>query len=452
MDTINELLNPPTFKYLHLISYLVYFMLFIHLPYMGMVLGSSVLSLAYARPKPELSKDFIRLALGRPAIWIGFGILPVVALAFLFRLGLYNTPIAIHLYILRLLGILALGLVLLSLFLICRRWCDKQEQKIGVKSLLLGTAGVLLVLFYCFHLVNLLALLIFPEKWLFIKLPIPYPLFDITPIVHFGGFICLTLIITGAAILFFYYKWPEKKLPETTPHYSFLKYHGIGLLLAGTVLMPVMVFWDLYTLPNYSLSVGVFVLAGLIIITLFLLLAASVTMIKNYSRPVPPLVVISFLLALLLFGLVIGKDQTLRANSSQETIAVLQSDAIKARKEAVDKREELYAKAMVIDEKAGEKIYNDICTACHSFDKKVLGPPFNEVLPKYGAKQDELIAFIKNPKKINPQYPAMPNPGLSTLQIKSVVKFLMIKIGADTPKQDQTAQPEKTQEQGEQRD
>lgn len=425
MDAINEFLAPPTFKYLHLVSYLVYFMLLLHLPYMGMVLGSSVFSLAYSKGKPQLSKDFMRLAMGRPFIWIAFGLLPPAALAFLYKMLLHNTPIHIHLYLLRLLGILAMGFILLTFYTIC------------TKCILVGAGGVLLVLFYCFHFVNLMALLIFPEKWAFIKEPIPFPLFSITPIIHFGGFLCLSFIITGAAVLFFYYKWPEKRLPEDTPHYSFLKYHGYGLLLAGSLLMPVVIFWDLYTLPGYSLSIGVFVISALIIITLFLLLAAAAVMIKNYSTPIPRFSVISFLLALLLFGLVIGKDRTLQANASRETFAVLASDAQKARNEAVAQREELYSRAMKIDEKLGEKIYNDVCTACHSFDQKILGPPFNDVLPKYKDKQDELIAFIRNPKKIDPQYTAMPNPGLTTIQTKSVVKFLMIKMGVETQEQEQ---------------
>jgi len=70
MDALNQLLTPPTFKYLHLVSYLVYFMLLVHLPYMGMVLGSSVFSLVYSRWKPDLSQAFSRLAIGRPSLWI----------------------------------------------------------------------------------------------------------------------------------------------------------------------------------------------------------------------------------------------------------------------------------------------------------------------------------------------------------------------------------------------
>ena len=56
-------------------------------------------------------------------------------------------------------------------------------------------------------------------------------------------------------------------------------------------------------------------------------------MIKNFRTPIPRFSVISFLLALLLFGMVIGKDRMLQANASRETFAVLASDAEKARNE-----------------------------------------------------------------------------------------------------------------------
>ena len=415
---MNQFLLQPTHEYLSLLSALIYLMMLFHLPYLGMVLGSSVLSTAYNKWKPGLSKDFINLAMGPPWVRVAFGLLPVLSLAVLYKMRLANTPIPVHLYLLRLSVLMAVGLVLLTVY---RR----------TANFLFGAAGTLVLFVYSFHFIDVRALLIFPEKWFFLKAPLPYPLFSITPLIHFAAFLLLSAIITGAAILFFYTKWPEKRLAEDTPHYALLKYHGYGLLLAGSLLMPVVLFWDLYNLPNYSLSAGVFVIAGFLVVTLFLLTLAAVTMIKEHKAPVPRFVVISFLLALLVFGLVIGKDRTLQANSSRETFAVLNMDAQKVRNAEVSRREEIYAKNMIIDSAMGERIYTQICSACHSFDKKILGPPFNVVLPKYKGKKDDLIAFIKSPVKVDPNYTAMPNPGLTSIQVKAVVKFLMEKTGME---------------------
>lgn len=422
MSVINDLLTPPNLKFLQLIPYIIYFMMLFHLPYIGMVLGSSVLSVVYNKHKPVLSEDFLKLALGRtskPWLWIGMGILPAATLAVLYKMLLFNSPVPVHHYLLRLTGLLAAAFIILTIY---RR----------TRNIIIGAFGALAVFLYSFHFINVLSLLVFPEKWPFLEGPMPYPLFSITPLVHFGGFLFLSLAATGAAILFFFYKWHEMKLAEDSPHYDFLRYHGYGLLLAGALLLPLIVFWDLLTLPAYSLSIRVFVLSGLTIVVLTLVAAAAVAMIRNYQEKIPRHGITALIMTLVLFALVIGKNQALRANSSLETIGVMKMDAKKAYTEIVNKREEMYAKNMKIDEKAGELIFNQQCTACHSFDQKILGPPFNSVLPKYTDDPKKLEAFLKNPTKVDPAYPSMPNPGLTTMQVKSVVKFLMIKMGVAT--------------------
>jgi len=380
-----------------------------------MVMVSSIASVAYRKPKPKLSDDFINLTLGKIGTWLIFGLLPTLSLAVLYKLHLFNTTVPIHQYILRLLGLQAVAMVLLFIY-----------RK--TKHLAIGGLGALAVMGYCFHLIDVLAFLIFPEKWAFHKFLVPYPLYYVTPLVQFAAFIMLSLIMTGAAILFIYYRWSERKLSEDVPHYDLLKYHGFGLAMAGSLIMPLMVIWDLAILPAYSLSVSVFVLAGLIMVVLFFLALFTSFMIRDYKEKKPRYAVIVFVLAIVAFGLVIGKDRTVQANANLETIAVLKMDAQKVWDHEVGRREEIYAKSAGIDPKKGEEIYNQVCTACHAFDTKKLGPPLNTVLPKYVGKDQELIDFINKPRKVDPNYPAMPSPGLTTIKIKSVVKFLMGKF------------------------
>jgi cytochrome c551/c552 len=88
---------------------------------------------------------------------------------------------------------------------------------------------------------------------------------------------------------------------------------------------------------------------------------------------------------------------------------------------------------MVISAEEGEKIYQEVCTACHAFDRVVLGPAHDITLKKYVDNPDDLVEFLKNPTKVDPAFPAMPNPGLTTHKIKSVVKFLMGRMGKEWP-------------------
>jgi cytochrome c len=74
---------------------------------------------------------------------------------------------------------------------------------------------------------------------------------------------------------------------------------------------------------------------------------------------------------------------------------------------------------------SGEEIYKNICSSCHSFDHKVVGPPYQQTMPKYEGKMNELVAFILSPKQNNPGYPPMPNPGLRPDQAQAVAKYIM---------------------------
>jgi cytochrome c len=76
----------------------------------------------------------------------------------------------------------------------------------------------------------------------------------------------------------------------------------------------------------------------------------------------------------------------------------------------------------------GEEIYQIRCASCHKFDIKLVGPPHNEVVPKYFGKEKELIAYIKNPTKIDPNYPPMPNPGLKPNEVKAVVDYVLEQV------------------------
>ena len=77
---------------------------------------------------------------------------------------------------------------------------------------------------------------------------------------------------------------------------------------------------------------------------------------------------------------------------------------------------------------SGEAIYKNICSACHSFDHKVVGPPYEQTLPKYKGNVDKLVTFILNPKQNNPGYPPMPNPGLNPVQAKAVATYILKEV------------------------
>ena len=73
----------------------------------------------------------------------------------------------------------------------------------------------------------------------------------------------------------------------------------------------------------------------------------------------------------------------------------------------------------------GKKVYDTVCSVCHRFDVKIVGPPYNDVVPKYKGNVEKLKAFIRNPVKVNPSFPAMPKPAIKEDEIDAVARYLL---------------------------
>jgi cytochrome c551/c552 len=76
----------------------------------------------------------------------------------------------------------------------------------------------------------------------------------------------------------------------------------------------------------------------------------------------------------------------------------------------------------------GKAVFDTVCAGCHRFDSRLVGPPFNEVVPKYKGDVEKLKRFIGNPVKVNPGYPSMPNLGLKEEEIDVVARYLLEKV------------------------
>ncbi|MCX7907968.1 MAG: c-type cytochrome [Ignavibacteria bacterium] len=77
----------------------------------------------------------------------------------------------------------------------------------------------------------------------------------------------------------------------------------------------------------------------------------------------------------------------------------------------------------------GEEIYKAKCIACHQFETKLVGPPHKEVLKKYENRKEDMVKYILNPVKVDPNYPPMPNQGLKPNEAEAVVKYMFEHYG-----------------------
>jgi len=139
-------------------------------------------------------------------------------------------------------------------------------------------------------------------------------------------------------------------------------------------------------------------------------------MLKESSAKFASLLVYLFVV---LLAFLIIKDQYAFDTSTKKQFAILAANYENYQKKV---KEEFGLITEVIN---GADIYNGKCIACHQFDRKVVGPPYKEVLPKYEGNKEKLIQFVLNPVKVNPEYPPMPNQGLKPKEAEAVVEYLL---------------------------
>ncbi len=426
MSFMKFLLSEPGLQQLQLAWVLIFTLLLFHLPYMGMVIVSSALSLGHrANKKMAMAEHFGKLVLGGIGTRFLFGLLPLIALLLLLPMVFYSSPLPMDLYMLQILGAVFVGMLFIYL-----------GQKIE-KLWPLGGLGVLITVLAYTGFFNTFALLIYPDRWPFMGEHLPHP-FTITPVIHFTGFLLASLLITGVAVLFFYFHWKERKLADDVPEATELKYWGLGLALGGALLLPPALLWDFYTLPNQSLSLPVFILGANCLFALYILLMLTYVMLKGKHLR---FTVIAFVLAIAVFGFLIGKDLQLQNTANQELVFLSQQKAQTNADEWAANREAEFRKKFKGAAVSGQAIFDKRCSACHLFDKVKLGPAYNDVVPKYKDNLDGLKAYLRNPVKVDPKFPAMPNPGLREYEVEAISTYLfktVLKIedkGAETPRE-----------------
>jgi cytochrome c len=83
-----------------------------------------------------------------------------------------------------------------------------------------------------------------------------------------------------------------------------------------------------------------------------------------------------------------------------------------------------------LDNKAAEAMMaKDGCAACHSIDKKVVGPAYQEVAAKYKGDPNAAAMLVEKVKKggtgVWGQIPMPPNAQVSDADIKALVDWIL---------------------------
>lgn len=425
MEFFNSLFLPPSPDHLQLIKIIVLLIYFIHIPFISLMIGGTFFSwfyrILYRREGTafygRVARDFTNTLVFGKTAGILLGIVPLVILVLVEGQIFYDSSLNIVSFLLYTTVFAAIGITGAYFY-------QAGYRKPGVSFLaqfFIGGLALVFLLMAYLVFVATTGLILDPGRW-FIITSVADLLFSWNVIARFLHFITAAFAVSGAAFVFFTRNWKDTRQDVEPEYAQFILKVGGGITMTFVVLQPLLIFWNLITMPGMALSAVVYALSVFVIFLIFLLSLNVYKLLKDCRPEMGTSIFVFFIVVLLVM---IVNDHVARENSIENHTKVLVQRAEEAQAELKARREEKMTAAQEPDLKLGEQIFNNRCSSCHRFDQRVVGPPYNEVLPKYAGNKEKLVEFVKNPKKINPDYPQMPDLGLTDHQVRSVVAFLL---------------------------
>ena len=424
MNLFDTYLIPPSSGQLDLLRGLLVMTYAFYLPYLGLVGGATMLSLTFNYRDHDIpnstfarmAKDLMDIAVPNRWVTIVLGVLPLVVLWMVYGEWLAKSaPSTFWLF--------PVGGLLITLSFVAISAYRKTLHPEGRNSMLnfgLGGVGLATFTLGVYILIGVITRFNDPERWFLDQGPIRLMLsFNI--IWRFNLLMISGLAFTCVSLLFFYFVWPSTRQDGDADYSSFVKKFSSGTALVTTLLIPVMHFFWIVTVPFIAHSAALFSVSVAIVAVLFL---AFLLLYGTTVSPRPRFGAATFVLFLVFFGLSGFSDQITLVNATKEHSAALVAEYELLHGREVAEREAERADGMTIDPAMGEEVFTTICSTCHKMDERVVGPPLSAVLPKY-TTVDALVEFLKAPKKVNAEYPPMPAPAISVTEMKAVAIYLL---------------------------
>lgn len=424
-------LQPLSSEFYSLLRHGLFLVLFLHLPFLGFLIGGSTLSLlldflgkekrdpSYLRFSQELMRTVL---ISKSALFL-FGLVPLLLVWFVFARVLFDaSPLPWQFWAV-ILGVLTSGFALLSSY----RSARGRAMDLSPMSAATGAAGLLAVILAFFLFSAGYGILFNPGKLPLLQKQIRFFL-SWNAVVKFFLFLAFFFGMTGGAILLLCGRPAEGGEGTGAEYRGLVHRFGVNLTFLATLVLPVFLLLDLITLPEVALSAEVFVSSAVVLLLSF---AACLTLfLFDGKREGGPGARVVFLFVLIFLAILLHDDAAV-GNAYQDRIAFLaMQEAAVAAEPGKEAHREGPAAAAQAEAEAGEEVFEKICAGCHRFDIRVVGPPLSEVVPKYGGDAEKLKAFIREPVKVDPGYPSMPKLGLPEEEIDAVARYLIEKVKA----------------------
>ncbi|MCB9209717.1 MAG: cytochrome c [Ignavibacteriales bacterium] len=442
MDILQNIVYPQSSTHIQLLEYLLFVTLLILLPYLSVMIGTTFFSVMHFskgkrsgnRKHLIFSRELIDIFTVNKGLSFSLGIIPMLSIMLIMGQLLLHSDLNVNGQLFFALILLVIGLIYIYTFKYSFRLknifnlinksdftessllkeyegLQKSNSKLLSKS---GYIGLLLIAFAALILIGVLQIVADSSKWASDNSLVNI-LFSTNTILYFLFYLAFSFSITSAAIIFKYFKTESKK--HNQDYLDFVKSFALKTGLIFTFIQPLLFVITVLSSPKSSLSFSIFIAVGIV---LTFMLIVSIMFYIMYKESKTNLGGSTVLVFLILISVIIYKDQ----------LAIQRTSILQ--KENLTKEYQLFATQ--IKEKAGiteiveingEDIYNAKCIACHRFDSQLVGPAYNSVLPKYEGKRADLVDFILNPRKINPELPAMPNQGLKPKEAEAIADYIV---------------------------
>jgi cytochrome c len=444
MDFLNKLIVHESAQHIQLLHYLLMLSLFLFIPFIGLILGGATLSFYYKSKGQSnknnfyirFAKDIIEIVTINKSVGIGLGIVPLLTVILILLQLLHTMTIPTVSYLIGAFVLVCIGLVLLYTYRYTLTFSDiynsikdiepvsgsvheeiEQFQK-GNKSLSSKTAVFGLIILYAaiWIITAALTVIIFSSNLdgkNFFEL-----LFSWQVLSRYIYILAASFMFTGATLLFAFFFWDGGKKIENDDYKGFVKRSSIRITLIPAIILPFFLALNLLSVPNNALSSIVFGFAFIALLLIFWAYHLLYYLIKNLN---PKFCGALFFVVLCSILSILVKDEISITNATELQAEIISSNYDKYISELEGEGQPTVAKRI-----SGEEIYKNICSSCHAFDHKVVGPPYEQTLPAFEGKIDDLVSFILNPTQKVAGYPPMPNPGLNPAQAKAIAKYEMI--------------------------
>ncbi len=427
MEFLQLNLSAPKASDVEIARYVVILLSLLVVPYLSILFGTTLLSLGLSwRGKTEEDAKFTRLSHDMADRLIGgFGVssimvlLPILTMGISFSQILYNTDSNIFQYFFLTFLIAIPALILTNMYK--KSFETRDANPTGHYLLGLLALGGLKTTIWGF--VSSVTIITFPEKWPLIQSLIPLT-FDWNVVIRFLHFIVASLAITGAALLFFFFRWDDGLEDMDEGYRKYVRNFGGGVALGFAILQTLFYVWSIGTVPEFAKSMSLY---GVGVGGMFVLFLTTFLLYKLLSEGNTSLVTPIFVLMLGFVLMSLVDDGVARDNALKYQHYALDQFNEKREAEVAAARAEQSGGAVLTGPEYGKTVYETYCIACHDFNNKLIGPSYMSVLPKYEGKLDELTEYIKNPVRVNPEeYPApMMNTGWSDNDAKAAAEYLL---------------------------